>query len=208
MSAISPDQVIKAYSAYAPFYDQLFGAVLGPGRRALTAAVCRETPGRLLEVGVGTGLTLAGYPKETAVVGVDVSAEMLAIARRRASKLQGRDIDLRLANGEHLDFPDSSFDCVALPYVISVTPKPEQLVREVRRVCKPGGAIVIVNHFSGSRFWWLTEQLAKPLAGRIGFRSSFSYEREVLTHDWRVEQVESVNLFGLSKLVIVRNVGP
>ena len=126
---------------------------------------------------------------------------MLALARARAAQLGKRKIHLEAMDAEHLAYPDNSFDCVVLPYVLSVTPDPAALVREARRVCRQDGAIIIVNHFSGSGTWYLLEKMFGGLAARIGFRSEFSYQNHVLQHDWTVEKMHTVNLFGLSKLV-------
>lgn len=197
--------VARTYRGLAPVYDPLFGRVLEPGRRAMTRVARALAPGSVLEVGVGTGLTLAGYPEVSEVVGIDLSPEMLQRARQRAARLPGRRISLQWMDAECMDFPDRYFDCVTVPYVLSVTPDPARLVTEIRRVCKIGGHILVVNHFSGSRFWWLMEQAVRPVADRIGFRSDFSYEAHMLLHDWQVESVRSVNLFHLSKLVVLRN---
>lgn len=205
MAEFSSAHVVKTYRRYAPLYDVLFGAVLSHGRSRMANAVCALSPERILEVGVGTGLTLDRYPESASVVGIDVSPEMLAKAKERADSMPGREILLHAMDGEKLTFDDHSFDCVTVPYVLSVTPNPDQLVAELRRVCTPDGYIVIVNHFSGSRFWWLLERLVSSLAARIGFRSDFDFGRHVLSHDWTVESVSSVNLFGLSKLVVIRN---
>jgi phosphatidylethanolamine/phosphatidyl-N-methylethanolamine N-methyltransferase len=86
-----------------------------------------------------------------------------------------------------------------------VTPSPARLVAEARRVCKPDGRILVLNHFSGSRFWWVTERALRSVADRVGFRSDFRYEDHVLVHDWEVLSLRSVNLFGLSRLVEIRN---
>lgn len=203
--AMSQDTVVKAYGRLAPLYDWVFGAVLEPGRRRLAQAVCELAPKSILEVGVGTGLTLERYPAAARVVGIDVSHEMLQRAQRRAAALPGRDITLQAMNAEQMDFPDESFDCVAVPYVLSVTPDPQRFVRELRRVCRKGGHILIVNHFSGSRFWWALEQGVKPLADKVGFRSDFLYEEHVARHDWQVVSVEPVNLMGLSRCITLRN---
>jgi len=205
MTELSPQDVVQTYGRYAPFYDLLFGAVLGPGRKRMARAVADMQPESLLEVGVGTGLALPHYPRDCRIVGIDLSPEMLAKARRQASRLPQQRIELLQMDAEHLAFPDASFDCVTVPYVLSVTPRPERLVAELRRVCKPNGHIVIVNHFSGSRFWWLLERMVKSLADRIGFRSDFDYATHILTYDWQVESSTPVNLFGLSRLVIIRN---
>jgi phosphatidylethanolamine/phosphatidyl-N-methylethanolamine N-methyltransferase len=197
--------VVRTYGRFAPLYDRLFGAVLEPGRRAMAQAASALQPKSVLEVGVGTGLTLAGYPREARITGIDVSPAMLERAMQRAAAMPERDITLALMNAERMSFPDHSFDCVTVPYVLSVTPDPARLVQEIRRVCKPGGSILIVNHFSGSRFWWLMERAVRRLADRIGFRSDFSYEQHILAHDWQVESVRPVNLFQLSRLVVLRN---
>ena len=204
----SVHDVVRTYGDFASLYDRVFGAVLEPGRRAMARAACAQRPATLLEVGVGTGLALEGYPKDTQVTGIDLSPEMLARARRRALAMPERAITLALMNAEHMDFPDHSFECVTVPYVLSVTPDPARLVHEIRRVCKPGGTILIVNHFTGSRFWWLMERAVRPLAHRIGFRSDFSFEQHVLAHDWELQSVQPVNLFQLSRLVVLRNTTP
>ena len=202
---LSRDVVVRAYRRYAPVYDRIFGGVLDPGRRALADAVRELEPASLLEVGVGTGLMLARYPEATRVVGVDLSMEMLAKASARVPALADRDIRLEVMDAEALTFPDGAFDCVTVPYVLSVTPDPQRLVAEVRRVCRAGGTILILNHFSGSRFWWLLERVVKPVPGEVGFRSDFELTDEISRYDWKVEWMKSVNLFGLSKLVSIRN---
>lgn len=197
--------VVRTYGFFAPLYDRVFGRVLEAGRKAMTAAASSLQPVSVLEVGVGTGLTLAGYPPGAHLVGIDVSADMLERARRRAAAMPERDITLRELDAERMDFADDSFDCVTVPYVLSVTPHPARLVHEIRRVCRPDGRILVLNHFSGSGFWWLMERAATVVGDRIGFRSEFSYEEHILGHDWELESCRSVNLFGLSKLVVLRN---
>jgi phosphatidylethanolamine/phosphatidyl-N-methylethanolamine N-methyltransferase len=197
--------VVLTYDRFAPLYDRVFGRVLGPGRALMAEATFALQPSSILEVGVGTGLTLAGYPATSRVVGIDLSPDMLERARMRADAMPGRDIKLHAMNAERMDFPDASFDCVTVPYVLSVTPHPDRLVQEIRRVCKPDGSILVLNHFSGSGFWWLMERAVRSVADRVGFRSDFDYARHILSHDWQVVSVRSVNLFGLSKLVVLRN---
>lgn len=168
--------------------------------------IAQHQPASILECGVGTGLTLHGFPEAAKVVGIDVSEAMLAIARLRASLWPKRDITLECLDAENMHFANASFDCVVLPYILSVTPDPVALVAEVRRVCKPGGLIIVVNHFSGSRFWWLLEACVRPLAAKIGFHSDFEFKDHIERHDWIIESIQSVNLLGLSKLVVIRNV--
>lgn len=204
MDSISPDNVIRTYRFYAPVYDWVFGAVLEPGRRALAESVRRLAPASLLEVGVGTGLMLGQYPAATRIVGIDLSQDMLSVARARAAKLGG-DIRLEAMDAEALAFPDGAFDCVVLPYVLSVTPNPAKLIAEARRVCRSRGTILILNHFKGSRFWWLLERLVRSLASRIGFRSDFDFDEQVRSHGMEIVFARTVNFMGLSKLVEIRN---
>jgi phosphatidylethanolamine/phosphatidyl-N-methylethanolamine N-methyltransferase len=206
MKQIALEDVVKTYRRYAPFYDRLFGAVLEPGRRALAEAVTKSSPGSILEVGVGTGLMLSRYPTDSTIVGVDVSSEMLEVASKRIDRGAARSIRLMKMDAETMNFPDGHFDCVAVPYVLSVTPDPDKLIAEIRRVCRKGGSIFILNHFSGSQFWWFLERAVRSIADKIGFRSDFSFDEQILKHDWEVVSVKDVNLLGLSKLVAIRNV--
>lgn len=205
MQSISPQNIKNTYRRYAPLYDYIFGAVLEPGRKALAEEASAQSPNAILEVGVGTGLTLPLYPLQARLVGIDLSREMLAHAHEKALQLESREISLHEMNAEDMSFADGSFDCVTLPYVLSVTPNPDRLISELRRVCKKNGTIIILNHFSGSRIWWLLERGVKSIAERVGFRSDFRFEEQILTHGWTVESVRSVNLMGLSKLVVIRN---
>ena len=204
-TTISRGSLLGTYRRYAPIYDIAFGRVLEHGRKRMAELVSKLAPESVLEVGVGTGLTLFRYPAQTRVVGVDLSREMLGHSLRRVRQLADRSISLVAADAEELCFPNGSFDCVTLPYVLSVTPDPDRLVSELRRVCRVGGAIVIVNHFSGAPFWRGMEAVLKPLAARVGFRSDFGFDEHILRHGWRVEHVEPVNLLGLSRLVLLRN---
>lgn len=201
----SEEGVARTYARLAPLYDLMFGQILEPGRRRMTEVVRALAPGALLEVGVGTGLALAGYPSTARIVGIDLSHDMLARARDRAAQLSMHRIEIEQMNAERMRFADASFDCVTVPYVLSVTPRPAELVREIRRVCKPDGTIVVLNHFSGSAAWWLLERAVRSAAEHVGFRSDFRYNEQILGHDWRVTALESVNLLGLSRLVVLRN---
>jgi len=205
MKTISHASVVHTYRAYAPLYDCLFGAALEPGRQALTRAVSNLNPKRILEIGVGTGLTLRHYPVKASIFGIDLSEEMLSKARHRSMDLADRTIVLETMDAEALSFADEHFDCVTIPYVLSTTPNPQRLVAEARRVCQRGGTIFVLNHFSGSRIWWCLERALRALTSKIGFRSDFGFAEQILAYDWQVRSVTSVNLFGLSKLIEIRN---
>ena len=205
MKEISETDVVATYGRYAPIYDLVFGAVLEPGRRKLADEVGRLVPATLLEIGVGTGLVLERYPEATAITGIDISPAMLEHAQQVVARLPGRSIDLHEMDAEYLAFADNSFDVVTVPYVLSVTPDPARLASELRRVCKPSGHILIVNHFSGQRGWRTLERLVRSVADRIGFRSEFDFDRHIPHPDWTIVRVEAVNLFSLSRLVVLRN---
>ena len=195
--------MLRAYRRYAPVYDFLFGPILEQGRIAMAQAVRVASPKTILEVGVGTGLALARYPTNATAIGVDLSLHMLNRASSLARR-QGVAADLICADAEQLPLADSSFDCVTLPYVLSVTPDPWQLMAELRRVCMPGGNVFILNHFKGAGVWTFSERIVEPLADKIGFRSDLSLE-SIESEGWAINSVNSVNLFGLSKLVSITN---
>lgn len=200
-----PGAVTRAYARLAPIYDFVFGKVLEPGRRALAAAASAHQPATLLEVGVGSGLALPLYPASTEVIGIDLSEDMLERARIRAAAMPERRIELRRLNAEMMPFADASFDVVTVPYVLSVTPDAARFVREIRRVCKPGGTIVIANHFNDGPLWTTIGKFAGPFMRRVGVNREFRYDEQILRHDWDVVAARRVEFHGLTTLVEVRN---
>jgi len=204
VSSIDRDNITRAYRRYAPIYDWVFGRLLEAGRIEIAKAVRAVSPERLLEVGVGTGLALRRYPAATPTIGVDLSMDMLRRAQDVVRDQQLGSVTLLRCDAEKLPLRDSCVDCITLPYVLSVTPNPAALMNELRRVCRPGGAVLILNHFKGAGVWQFGERLVAPLADRVGFRSDLAID--VLEHPaWIIEAVSGVNLFGLSKLVRLRN---
>jgi phosphatidylethanolamine/phosphatidyl-N-methylethanolamine N-methyltransferase len=174
--------VERAYARWAPIYDLVFGAVFDRGRRAAIVAAER-IGGRILEVGVGTGISLPEYARTNRLVGVDLSEPMLrkAVERVAAQRLSNVEA-LAVMDAEHLALPDKSFDVVVAQYVITAVPHPEATLDEFARVIKPGGEIVLVNHIgaeSGPRR--LFEICFAPLARRLGWRPEFRFR--TLT-DW------------------------
>lgn len=200
------EHVIQCYKRYAPWYDKIFGRILQPGRKAIAVEIESIFPENILEIGVGTGLMLPMYPKKIPITGVDISLEMLEKAKEKVNSKRLNQISLLQVSGEELPFEDNSFSCIVLPYTYSVTPNPTQLIKEVRRVCKEGGKIIIVNHFSGEKSMWnIFEKISKPFVRKIGFNSDFSYHQYIESIDWHIERYYSINLFKLSKVVIIRN---
>ncbi|MGC2856856.1 class I SAM-dependent methyltransferase [Novispirillum sp. DQ9] len=167
-------QAIRAaYRRYAPLYDVLFGRILDRGRHEAVASLNGAPGRRVLEIGVGTGLSLPLYSSHARVTGIDVSPEMLAKARHRAA-LRGLGHVEALAemDGQSMSFGDSSFDVVVAMYVLSVTPDPRRLLAEMRRVCAPGGDILVVNRFTSEKpLRRLAERVAAPLSATIGFNT-------------------------------------
>jgi len=202
---VDVESVRRAYRRYASVYDALFGWSLSHGRRQLVRMLKTKPGQTLLEVGVGTGLLLPLYPRDIAVVGIDLSQEMLEVARARVRRSGLSNVTLRAMDAERTSFSSGSFDHVVIPYVYSVTPDPQQLVREARRVCKPGGSIYVLNHFTGVRVWEGLERLLRPFAAGLGFRPEFPMRQFVDELHWDIIDIRPVNLFGLSHLVHFRN---
>jgi phosphatidylethanolamine/phosphatidyl-N-methylethanolamine N-methyltransferase len=178
--------VAKAYARWAPVYDFVFGKVFAPGRGAAIIAAelaCGNGGGRILEVGVGTGISLPDYARHNAIVGVDLSEPMLRKAHERVAEFKLTHVEsLSVMDAMNMALPDKSFDVVVAQFVITAVPNPEATLDEFARVIKPGGEIVLVNHIgaeSGPRY--VFEACFAPLARRLGWRPEFPFKR--LT-DW------------------------
>ncbi|MEX0729729.1 MAG: class I SAM-dependent methyltransferase [Aquisalimonadaceae bacterium] len=193
----------NAYRRYANHYDRIFGPVFAPGRRLAMRTLGSEPGQRVLEVGVGTGLSLPYYHPESKVVGIDISPEMLAKARERTEREGLRQVEsLLVMDAENLEFADSSFDAVVAMYVASVVPNPDRLIEEMRRVCVPGGDIIIINHFA-SRNPVLRglEKGLRPLSRMLGFRPDMDLDSLPQMEDFQRIGVRNANIFGYWKLV-------
>jgi phosphatidylethanolamine/phosphatidyl-N-methylethanolamine N-methyltransferase len=197
----------RTYRRYAGFYDTVFGRILEPGRRAAVALVDIGPHQRILEVGVGTGLALPAYRPETRVVGIDVCAEMLDRARQRVARQNLTQVEALLEmDAQALDLPTHSFDAVVVMYTASVVPCLEKVIAEMRRVCRPGGRIVVVNHFA-SRHPLLRrfEGALAPLSGRLGFRPDLDLDQFIAMMQLEPTAIHRTNLFGYWRLVSFRN---
>ena len=175
---LSRDAVQRAYDRWAPVYDMAFGRVFRAGRRAAIAAA-EQIGGRILEVGVGTGLSLPGYSGRNAIIGTDISLPMLRKAQTRvaASKL-AHVAGLAVADAERLSFPDASFDVVVAQYVVTAVPHPEAALDEFVRVLRPGGEIVITSRIGAdSGLRGALEASLMPITSRLGWRTEFSWAR-------------------------------
>jgi phosphatidylethanolamine/phosphatidyl-N-methylethanolamine N-methyltransferase len=196
--------VKAAYRRDANVYDALFGPVLQPGRKAVMGALeCR--PGeRVLEVGVGTGLSLPLYPPYVRVTGIDLSREMLDKARVRVRRRELTNVEgLHEMDAEAMDFADASFDKVVAMYVVSVVQEPARLLRELHRVCKPQGEIFIVNHVrSANPVVGAVEKSLARFSDQLGFHPDFELH-SLVNGSGRVEHISNVNFFW--KVMRVRN---
>jgi phosphatidylethanolamine/phosphatidyl-N-methylethanolamine N-methyltransferase len=192
----------RAYAILSPVYDFLFDKVFYPGRVAAIDLLEIQPNSRVLEVGVGTGLNLPLYPRDCDVTGVDISEGMLRKAQERVRTFGMTNTKLLVMDGSKLDFPDNSFDRVIATYVISAVPDPVKTLLEMRRVCKPSGHLVILNHFkSDNAIIGMFEKLLAPVCTKIGFDTELKLmpllERVALAP----EQLHRVNLMNGWRLV-------
>jgi phosphatidylethanolamine/phosphatidyl-N-methylethanolamine N-methyltransferase len=199
---IDEGAVLDAYRRWAPIYDYTFGMIAREGRRHAVETI-NEGAGRVLEVGVGTGLSLPDYDKHLEIVGIDLSPDMLEKARERVA---AEDLDhvtgLHEMDAADLKFPDATFDTIVAMYVMTVVPEPEVVMRELARVTKPGGQVLLVNHFSqreGVRGW--VERRMAPFADKIGWRSVFDVSRVTVCDDLELVERKSLRPFGLFTMI-------
>lgn len=200
------DGVAKAYGRWAPVYDLVFGPVFAQGR-TLAAAAAERVGGRILEVGVGTGLSLPAYRRARSIVGIDISAPMLEKARRRVARLGLRNVErLAVMDAEHLDFEDASFDVVVAQYVVTAVPNPEAALDEFARVLRPGGEIVITTRIGAEAgLRRAVEHALAPVTSRLGWRTEFAWNRyAVWAAKAPVELVERRALPPLGHFSLVR----
>ena len=178
LAALDTASIQEAYRRWAGVYDSVFGAVSTVARRRAVDVVNR-LPGRdVLEVGVGTGLALPRYTYDKRITGIDLSVDMLKQARARVSRQGLRTVQtLHEMDAEATDFPDASFDTAVAMFVASVVPHPRRLLAEMRRVVRPGGNILFVNHFAarGGPRWWIERAMA-PASRALGWHPDFAVE--------------------------------
>lgn len=202
------DTIKTAYRRWAPVYDHTFGKVAAEGRRHAVEVINRST-GRVLEVGVGTGLSLPDYGRHLEIVGIDLSPEMLKKAHDKV-----REHNLTNVTGIHemdageLKFEDASFDTVVAMYVLTVVPDPEKVMRELARVCKPGGEVMLVNHFStdeGVRGW--VERRMAPFGDKLGWRPVFDLKRVMVCDDLSLIERRGLRPMGIFTMLRFRKAG-
>ena len=198
-------QVKDAYRRWAPVYDYTFGKVSTAGRRH-AVEIINSGQGRVLEVGVGTGLSLPEYKPHLDIVGIDLAPEMLDKARERVQNEGLKNVSgLYEMDAGNLRFPDNSFDTTVAMYVITVVPEPEKVMRELARVTRPGGEIMLVNHFSqedGVRGW--VERQMAPFADYVGWHSVFDVSRVMVCPELKLIDRQSLRPWGLFTMMRFR----
>ena len=198
--------IAKAYARWAPVYDLVFGAVFERGRQAAIAAAER-IGGRILEVGVGTGISLPDYSRVNRICGVDISEPMLRKAQQRVVELGLTHVEgLWVMDAEHLSFPDASFDVIVAQYVITTVPSPEATLDEFARVLRPGGEIVLVSRVGAEAgLRRALERWFAPAARKLGWRTEFSWERyehwAERSHGMRLVERRAMPPFGHFSLI-------
>lgn len=195
--------VHKSYARWAPIYDHTFGAITNAGRRRV-AALANAKGGVLLEVGVGTGMSLRFYGPSLRVTGIDASPAML---KKACDKVQAHVYAnvaaLTEMDARAMDFADDSFDHVVALHIMSVVPEPGRVLAELARVCKPAGFVYIVNHFASDRgFLSLVEKVTAPLDHLLGWHSDF--QRSVVTASPRLQLVREENLPPLGLMTLLK----
>jgi phosphatidylethanolamine/phosphatidyl-N-methylethanolamine N-methyltransferase len=201
------EAVRAAYRRWAGVYDAVFGGVLLGARRRAVSLV-NQLPGRdVLEVGVGTGLALPTYARDRRITGIDLSAEMLALAAKRVAALGLPNVKaLREMDAEATDFSDASFDIAVAMFVASVVPHPRKLMEEMRRVVRPGGHILFVTHFAAEKGprWWIERTMA-PASRALGWRPDFAMDALMTPEEIARCTTTPLPPFGIFTLVRVAN---
>ncbi|UWR63986.1 class I SAM-dependent methyltransferase [Phaeobacter inhibens] len=200
--------VESSYARWAPVYDKTFGAITNVGRRRAVGYVNEHRSGRVLEVGVGTGLSLPLYKSHLKVTGIDFSEDMLRKAKKRVAENKLHHVEaLRQMDARALDFPDATFDTVSAMHVLSVVPDPEKVMGEIARVLKPGGKVVITNHFLREQgVLAFIERVSAPFANVLGWHSDFELDTILGEDHLSVEHHQPLPPFGLMTFLVLSKI--
>ena len=200
--AVENHFVERVYEKLASSYDLFFGPTLHPGRLVARDRMAITPGSHILEVGVGTGINTSLYPSNCHVTGIDLSSSMLDKARERVAREGIRNVRLLEMDAAKTTFADDTFDIVYAPYLISVVPDPVRVAQEMRRICKPGGKIIILNHFrSANAILSRVERAISPFTVHIGFKSDLDLPAFLAQAELRPESIEKVNVPKIWSLV-------
>jgi phosphatidylethanolamine/phosphatidyl-N-methylethanolamine N-methyltransferase len=199
--SMSDTDVRRAYKRWAPIYDQTFGKIVEAGVQQ-TLARANQLSGRLLEVGVGTGLALPFYGKHLHVTGIDLSAEMLGRAQERVEKHGIKNVDaLQVMDATATGFADESFDIAVAMYVLTVVPDPAAVMHEMARVVKAGGTVLVAGHFSTQGFTGVIEKSLAKQAPKLGWRPDFPIDNVLVSEKLRLVSLKPIKPFGYFTLL-------
>jgi phosphatidylethanolamine/phosphatidyl-N-methylethanolamine N-methyltransferase len=199
-------EIKKIYARYSRIYDYIFKRWFYPRQQHVITSLDIHPGQRVLDVGVGTGFSLSLYPRHARIVGVDLSSQMLREAQKRIAKQCLEHVTLMEMDAGYLAFPDNAFDFVIAAFVISVVPDPVRVIAEMKRVSKPEGRIVIINHFqSQNKLMARFEHWVSPLCTKIGWRSDLALDYLVQHADLQIDHKYSLNKIDLWKVVYASN---
>ncbi len=200
------ESIKKIYALYSDVYDVIFKRFFYPRIRSAIQSMEIHPGDRILDIGVGTGLSLPLYPRHCKVVGIDLSMDMLEQAQKKVERLGLSHITLMAMDAMNLFFNDNSFDKVFISHVVSVVPDPVRTLEEAKRVCKRQGDIVIVNHFQSENRWFAKiEEFLNPICKRIGWRSDISLKGILEASGLRVERNYKLKKIDLWRIVFATN---
>jgi len=200
------ESIKKIYAGYSNVYDVIFKSFFYPRIKHAIHSMGIMPGDRILDVGVGTGLSLPLFPRHCKVVGIDLSSAMLKKARQKIKKLNLNHIELLEMDAMNLDFPDNTFDKVLISHVVSVVPDPFMAMSEVKRVCKKGGRIVIINHFkSKNKVMAGMEKIFNPVSKKIGWRSDLCLDEFIEKANLKVDRKYKLKKTDLWHVIFATN---
>ncbi|MEE9275160.1 MAG: methyltransferase domain-containing protein [bacterium] len=203
---LTEESVVKIYDRWGSFYDIIFKRIFREGRDVGVQLLDIKPGERLLEVGVGTGLSLPLYRRDAEIHGIDISPKMLGKAAEKVEKHGLTNTHLQVMDAQAMDYPDDMFDCVTACYVMSAAPDPHRVVAEICRVCKPGGRIVFINHFkSQNPVLAKFEEFINGVCRKIGWESNLDLEALLATNNLTPLVQERVNIFDYWRAVLCTN---
>jgi len=187
-------KVERVYTSYARIYDKIFGKVFHEGRESAIRNLNVQPDERILEVGVGTGLALPMYPRHCQIDAIDFSEGMLEVARKRTTDHRMDHVTLHRMDAGAMEFEDDRFDTVVAAYVVTAVPDYRKVVNEMIRVCRPGGRIIMLNHFSnGNKVIAAVEKVISPLTKHLGWRTDLSLHTVLEGTNLHVARKQNVN---------------
>jgi phosphatidylethanolamine/phosphatidyl-N-methylethanolamine N-methyltransferase len=208
LATINDDHVVAAYARWAPIYDWSFGAFTRSPCRAAVAGMNELPPSRILEIGVGTGISLPLYDRKHRVTGIDLSRDMLERAKKRVAEEGLSHVEgLEVMDASALTFPDAAFDAAMAMFVITVVPDPDKVLAEMARVVRPGGRVILVSHFSvesGPRAF--VEKHLSRFSSRLGWRPNFPIETVLGRRELKLIARQAVKSFDLFTMLTFERV--